>query len=184
MTSILEKKKFTYEDYLKTPDDQRCELIEGELNMTPSPIPNHQRISRKIALLLENFITTKNMGEIFYAPLDVYLDEENVFEPDILFISKERAHIIGEKNIQGAPELVIEILSENNAYQDLVKKKKIYARFGVKEYWIVDPLEKTVEIFTLKDKGFQLYRSFPESQTLESPLLAGLSIKLSEVFAF
>ncbi|MBF0506864.1 MAG: Uma2 family endonuclease [Nitrospirae bacterium] len=184
MTATVEKKRFTYEDYLKTPDDRRYELIEGELIMTPSPVPNHQRISRKIALILEKFVSENSLGEIFYAPLDVHLDDETVFEPDILFISKERAHIIGEKNIQGAPDLVIEILSETTAYNDVIKKKKIYAKFGVKEYWIADPMEKTVEIYSLKDGVFILEKSFSESHILESSLLAGLNIKLPYVFTF
>ncbi|HBI24855.1 MAG TPA: restriction endonuclease, partial [Nitrospiraceae bacterium] len=125
-TSIIEKKKYTYEDYLKTPDDVRYELIEGELLMTPSPVPRHQRISRKIEFILEEFVTNNDLGEIFYAPCDVHLDNENVVQPDILFISKERLNIIGEKNIQAAPDLAIEILSESSAYRDLVQKKKLY----------------------------------------------------------
>ena len=86
-TSIIEKKKYTYDDYIKTPDDKRYELIEGELYMTPSPITNHQRISRKIEFFLEKFVTENELGEIFYAPYDVYFDDENVVQPDILFIS-------------------------------------------------------------------------------------------------
>ena len=89
-TSIIEKKKYTYEDYLKTPDDVRYELIEGELLMTPSPVPRHQRISRKIEFILEEFVTNNDLGEIFHAPCDVHLDSENVVQPDILFISKVR----------------------------------------------------------------------------------------------
>ena len=123
-TSIIEKKKYTYDDYLKTPDNKRYELIEGELYMTPSPITSHQRISRKIEFLLEKFVTENELGEIFYAPYDVYFDDENVVQPDILFISKDRLNIIGDKNLQGAPDLVIEILSESNAYMDLIQKKK------------------------------------------------------------
>jgi Uma2 family endonuclease len=124
------------------------------------------------------------MGKIFYAPCDVYLDNENVLQPDILFIAKERLNIIGEKNIQGAPDLVIEILSESSAYRDMVKKKKLYAQFGVKEYWIIDPEEKTVEIYTRKDISFTLIKRFSEKNTLESPLFPGLKIKLLQVFAF
>ena len=137
--SIIEKKRYTYDDYLKTPDDKRYELIEGELYMTPSPITNHQRISRKIEFLLEKFVTENELGEIFDAPYDVYFDDENVVQPDILFISKDRLNIIGDKNLQGAPDLVIEILSESNAYRDLIQKKKLYAMHGVKEYWIKEP---------------------------------------------
>src|SRR4030065_2512960 len=103
VSTATEKRKFTYEDYLKTPDDERYELIGGELLMTPSPITNHQRISRKIEFILEKFVTENELGEIFYAPYDVYLDDENVVQPDILFVSKERFNIIGEKNVQGAP---------------------------------------------------------------------------------
>jgi len=177
-----EKKRHTYEDYLKTPEDRRYELIEGDLLMTPAPVPNHQRILRKIAFILERFVTDNDLGEIFYAPCDVYFDNENVLDPDILFVSNEKAGIIGEKNIQGAPDVVIEILSESTAYNDIVKKKKIYARFGVKEYWISDPIEKTIEIFLPKNGVLESHKSFSQEQTLESPLLGGLKIKLSEVF--
>jgi Uma2 family endonuclease len=219
MTAIsIEKRKFTYEDYLKTPDDRRYELIEGELIMTPSPVPYHQWISKNIEYELERFVRERNLGKVFYAPCDVYFDDENLVQPDILFISKERLHIIGEKNIQGAPDLVIEILSETTAYKDLVnpaprgytrgigvfplgfsctihprlysrgflwcgvKKKRLYAKFGVKEYWIVDPEEKTVEIYSLKDNQFTLIKSITEKNSLESPLLSGLMINLKKVF--
>jgi Uma2 family endonuclease len=185
MSLTVEKKKFTYEDYLKTSDDQRYELIEGELIiMTPAPVPYHQWLSQNLGFELKEFVKKNNLGKVFLAPCDVHLDEENVLQPDILFASNERAGIIGEKNIQGAPDLVIEVLSESNAYNDLVKKKKIYARFGVKEYWIVDPLEKNVDIYSLKDSVFILERSFSENHMLVSPLLIGLNIKLSDVFAF
>lgn len=180
---IIEKKKYTYEDYLKTPDDKRYELINGELLMTPSPIPNHQRISGKLEFMVRKFITENNLGEVFDAPCDVYLDNENVVQPDILFISKERLNIIGEKNIQGAPDLVIEIISENSVYRDMVQKKKLYARFRVKEYWIVIPDEKEIEVYILKDNTYQLYQTYGKADTLESPALKGLKIVLKEIFS-
>src|SRR3989337_2491470 len=104
-STTTEKRKYTYEDYLKTPDDERYELIGGELLMTPSPVPRHQRISRKIEFMLEKFVTEKDLGEVFDAPCDVHLDNENVVQPDILFISKDRLNIIGENNIECAPDL-------------------------------------------------------------------------------
>lgn len=180
---IIEKKKYTYEDYLKTPDDKRYELINGELLMTPSPIPNHQRISGKLEFMVRKFITENNLGEVFDAPCDVYLDNENVVQPDILFISKERLNIIGEKNIQGAPDLVIEIISENSVYRDMVQKKKLYARFRVKEYWIVIPDEKEIEVYILKDNTYQPYQTYGKADTLESPALKGLKIVLQEIFS-
>lgn len=121
---IIEKKKYTYEDYLKTPEDKRYELINGELLMTPSPVPQHQRISGRLEFMLRRFIIERNLGEVFDAPCDVYLDGENVVQPDILFISRDKLGIIGEKNIQGAPDLVIEIISENSVYRDMVQKKE------------------------------------------------------------
>lgn len=184
MTVVTAKKKYTYKDYLNIPDDKRYELIGGELMMTPSPIPYHQWISKNIEYEIERFVREKKLGKVFDAPCDVYLDEENVVQPDILFISQERTHIIGKNNIQGAPDLVIEILSESTAYTDLMKKKRLYAKSGVKEYWIVDPDGKTIEIYCLKEGVFVLAKSFSENEELESPLLPGLKIKLSPVFAF
>lgn len=182
MASVIEKKKYTYEDYVKTSDDKRYELIDGELLMTPSPVPEHQRILRKIGFMLEKFVTEDNLGELFYAPCDVYFDNENVVQPDILFISKDRLNIIGEKNIQGAPDLIIEIISESSAYRDMVLKKKLYARHGVREYWIVIPEGKEIEAYILKDSTYQLSMVYSNEDTLDSPLLKGLKIGLKEIF--
>jgi len=182
MTSVIEKKKYTYEDYVKISDDKRYELIDGELLMTPSPITKHQRISGRIEFILRGFVIENNRGDVFDAPYDVYLDEENVVQPDILFISKDKLNIIGEKNVQGAPDLVIEIVLENSAYRDMVLKKKLYARFGVNEYWIVIPEAEEIEVYTLKGSTYQLYTTFSKESTLESPLLKGLKIGLKEVF--
>src|SRR3990170_2593365 len=181
-STATEKRKCTYEDYLKTPDDERSELVGGELLMTPSPVPKHQRISRKIEFLIEKFVTENDLGEVFYAPYDVHLDDENVVQPDMMFISKGRSKIIGEKNLQGAPDLVVEILSESTAYRDLIQKKKLYAKFGVKEYWIVVPEEKTIDIYSLKDKSYLLYKSYGKDATLESMSLRGFRIELKNIF--
>ena len=179
--TVTEKKKYTYADYLKTPEDERYELIQGELVMTPSPVPKHQRISRKIEFVIEKFVTENDLGEIFYAPCDVYLDNENVVQPDILFISKERLNIIGEKNIQGAPDLVIEIISESTAYRDLVQKKKLYGKFGVKEYWIAIPGEELVEIYVLKDNTYTLHKTYGKGDAVESPYLKNLKVELKDI---
>lgn len=183
-TATAEKKRYTYQDYLNAPQDQRYELIEGNLLMTPSPMPYHQWICKNLGYEIEKFVREKGLGKVFFAPCDVYLDDENVLQPDILFISRGRENIIGEKNIQAPPDLVIEILSEATAYRDLVKKKRLYARFGVKEYWIVDPDEKTIEIYRLQGTEFVRVSAFSENDSLESPLLPGLRIDLSQVFAF
>jgi Uma2 family endonuclease len=177
-----EKKKYTYDDYMKTSDDERYELIEGDLIRLLSPTTKHQRVSGNIMFQINEFVESRNLGEIFHGPLDVVFDNENVMQPDILFISKKRMDIIGEKNIQGAPDLVIEIISESTAYRDLVQKKKLYARFGVKEYWIVIPEESSVEIYSLKDNAFMLHKSYDKEDTVKSPLLQKLKIELKKIF--
>ena len=132
--------------------------------------------------MLDKFATENNLGEVFYAPFDVYFDNENVVQPDILFISKERLNIIAEKNIQGAPDLVIEIISESTAYKDLIQKKKTLCKICVKEYWIVIPEEGSIEIYILKDNTYQLLKTYSKDDILESPLLKGLKIALKEIF--
>ncbi len=180
--AVIEKKKYTYEDYLKTPEDERYELIEGELLMTPAPIPKHQMISGRIEFELRKFVRENNLGEVLDAPCDVYFDDENVVQPDILFISREKLNIIGEKNIQGPPDLVIEIISENTAYRDFVQKKRLYARFGVREYWIVIPGEELIEVYTLKDNTYMLFKTYSKDDTLESRYIKDLKIELKGIF--
>ena len=115
---IVEKKKYTYEDYAKLPEGSPYQLIGGDLIMVPAPTPYHQRISRKIESLLLQHVEKNDLGEVLYSPIDVYFGEEDTFQPDIIFISKERSAIIGETKIEGAPDLIIEILSRSTAYYD------------------------------------------------------------------
>ncbi|MDR4503197.1 MAG: Uma2 family endonuclease [Candidatus Scalindua sp.] len=183
MTKVIEKKKkYTYEDYVMMSDDKRYELIEGELLMTPSPTTGHQRILRKLEFLLEKFVNEKNLGEIFFTPCDVYLDEGNVVQPDIMFISKERLNIIGEKNIQGAPCITIEIISKSSAYRDMVQKKKLYAQFGVKEYWIVIPEDESIEIYLLDNTAYKLFKIYRDNDIIETPGLKGFNKRLKNIF--
>ncbi len=184
METIVEKRKYTYEDYLKTPDDVRYELIEGELIMTPSPVTRHQWISILLAAEILRYVLDNNLGKVFTSPFDVYLDNENVVQPDILFISKDRLNIITDKNVQGSPDFIIEILSESTVYRDAIQKKRLYARFGVKEYWIVAPDDKLVEVYYLKDKGeYQLLKTYLENDIIESQIIRGLKIELNRIFA-
>jgi Uma2 family endonuclease len=176
------KKKYTYEDYLKTPDNERYELIEGDLLMTPSPKTVHQRIAGKLDYALRKHVIEHGLGEVFFAPFDVYLDADNVVQPDLLFVAKGRLNVIGEDNIQGAPDLVVEILSESSAYRDTIQKKMLYARFGVKEYWIVAPKEAMIEVYALKNKEYTLAGTFLKAQPLVSGVLADFRLDLAEIF--
>lgn len=180
--STQKDNKYTYQDYLQTPEGERYQLVEGFLIKEPAPATYHQRLSGKIEFILRKFVTENRLGEVFYAPCDVHLDDKTVLQPDIMFISKDRENIITEMNIKGAPDLTIEIVSPFSAYVDLVKKKKIYAKFKVKEYWIIYPEEKTAEIYTLKGSFFNLHKTFTEKDVLLSPLLKNLKINLSQIF--
>lgn len=182
VSAVVSERKYTYADYLQLPDDRRYELIEGELQMAPAPTPLHQRVSRRIEFRLEQFVTEHRLGEVFDAPCDVYLDEENVVQPDLFFIRQERLGIIGKQNIQGAPDLVVEVVSESSAYRDLVRKKRLYARFGVQEYWVVFPEDQAIEVYVLQGRRFRLHETYADDEVLESTVLPGFRLSLKEVF--
>lgn len=177
--------KFTYEDYKNLPESEtkRYELIEGDLLMIPSPTFEHQDISVRLEFALYEFVRKHDLGAVLHAPLDVVLDDENVVQPDIIFISKTRLHIIHKEAIKGAPDLVIEILSPSTGERDRTAKKKLYARAGVTEYWLVDPASKTIEVLKLGEAGFERVALYKKDETLTSPLLLGLHISLAEIFS-
>jgi Uma2 family endonuclease len=175
--------RYNYHDYLLLPEDKRYEILDGELFMVPAPNVRHQRVSKRLAVILINHVEGKGLGEILYAPCDLLLSEETVVQPDILFVRKERSGIIGTANITKAPDLVIEILSPGSRSKDLDLKSKIYARFGVQEYWIVDPEVETVEVLVWSETGYISAGVQGKADRLSSPLLPDLNLALSEVFA-
>jgi Uma2 family endonuclease len=136
--------KNTVSDFNQLEEGEFCQLINGELIMTPAPASQHQRILARIFVQIYGHVEQYSLGETFVAPVDVFFDPENVFEPDILFVSKERANIILEDGIHGAPDLILEILSVSSGYHDTKTKKRVYEKYGVKEYWIVDPIDNEV----------------------------------------
>ena len=180
--AIPKKKKYTYEDYAKLPEGAPYQLIGGELIMTPAPTPYHQIVSRKIMSLLIQYVEKNNLGEILYSPIDVYFSEEDVFQPDIIFISKERLNIIGETKIEGAPDLIIEILSPSTAYYDLGRKYEVYEKNGVKEYWIVHPERKSIEIYQNQEGQFKLIQMAKEKDTVNSSLFKDFELNLEKIF--
>ncbi len=182
MSQTITNIKFTYQDYLLLPEDKRYEIIEGKLIMVPAPIPYHQDISKNLFFLLNNHVESKNLGKVYYAPIDVVLSDENVVQPDILFISKKRFSIITEKNIRGAPDLLIEIISPATREKDRLLKRKLYAKFGVREFWLVDGEKKEVEVLTLKREGFKRTGLYTINEVLLSPLLQNLKVPIDEVF--
>ena len=141
------KRKLTYQDYVNLPDDgHRYEPIHGELIMVAAPLTIHQIVVSNISFALQRFVKQTGAGIVLTAPIDVVFDEHNTFQPDIIFIARERKSIITEKNIQGAPDLVVEVLSPSSFYYDWFDKKEVYQRSGVREYWLVDPLRRWAEV--------------------------------------
>jgi Uma2 family endonuclease len=176
------KVRYTYNDYLLLPEDKRYEILDGELFMAAAPNIGHQRTSRNLLSALFQHVRERKLGEVLDAPFDVILSEENVVQPDILFVRKERLGIIGEMNVRGAPDLVIEILSEGSRSKDLEVKRKIYAGSGVQEYWVIDPSAATVEVLVWSELGYVTAGDYGKADCLSSPLLPELNLPLSQLF--
>ena len=173
--------KLTYADYLALPGDERYELHDGELVLVASPSEPHQRVSKRLALQMLS-VEEHGLGQVYYAPLDVILSDTEVVQPDLLFVSQERSHIITHANVQGAPDLVVEILSPSTANRDWTYKRDLYARHGVKELWIVDPDARIVWVMLLRDGDFELVGVYGEGQSFSSSTLESLTIDLSNTF--
>ena len=176
------KTRLTYADYLETPDDERYELLNGELVMSPSPKEIHQSISGILHLVIGAFVRERSLGKLYFAPFDVVLSDTDVVQPDLLFVSNERIGIVTADNVRGAPDLVVEILSPATAERDRTVKLDLYARHGVKEYWIVDPDARTITVLLRGEGGFEVVGVYGEGESLRSPTLAGFSVALGEVF--
>jgi Uma2 family endonuclease len=178
--------KFTYEDFVNFPNDgKRHEIIDGEHHVTPSPNTKHQRVVRTLLTALSNFLEGRAVGEVFVAPFDVVLSDLDIVEPDLLYISRERAAILTTQHVRGAPDLVVEILSPGTRKTDEVTKRKLYERFGVQEYWVVDPELDAIKVYRRVEGAFVRVEelSAEAGNTLTTPLLPGLAVSLADVFA-
>lgn len=181
-----ENTRLTYEDFLLFPDDgKRHEIIDGEHFATPSPNTRHQVLVGRLHFAIEQFLRQhRGLGRIFLAPFDVVFTRWDVVEPDLLFIAGDQAEILTDKNVQGAPALVIEILSPGTRKVDDHIKRRLFERGGVREYWLVDPELDVVKVFRRQADG-----SFPREaelsrdahDTLTTPLMPGLMIALDEL---
>ena len=155
--------------------------------MSPSPKRDHQWCIQELFAILKSWISNRDFGEVYIAPFDVVLDadssvSENIVQPDLMFVSKDRLNIITEDNIRGAPDLVIEVLSDSTARYDRVGKMRAYIEFGVKEYWIIDTEQKTLEAFDLTSTEPVLQATLAESDVFKPKLFSGLEISLTELW--
>ena len=164
------------------PEGSPVQLIGGELVREPSPLWRHQRSQIGLGTALFTFVRQNDLGEVVFAPFDVELEENDVYQPDIIVISNERKHIIRERCIEGAPDLVVEILSPSTGRYDLGRKKEMYARHGVREYWIVDPKKLTIEVHLNAGESFECFDSAEGAGTARSRLLNGFRADLRVIF--
>jgi Uma2 family endonuclease len=178
--------KLTYDDFVHFPDDgKRHELIDGEHYVTPSPNTKHQRISGTLYGLIWNWLESHPTGQVFHAPYDVVFSEFDVVEPDLIYLSKERAaQVLTPLHARGVPELVVEIASKGTRKRDETIKRRLYERVGVDEYWIVDPEIDVVRVYRRSGEGFGrlVELSREAADVLATPLLPGLALPLSRVF--
>ena len=178
--------KLTYDDFVLFPDDgKRHELIDGEHYVTASPNVRHQQISMDLAFLIRSWLEEHPVGRLFHAPLDVLMSQFDVGEPDLIYLSNERAaEIMTTLHLRGAPELVAEIGSPSTRQRDETIKRHLYERKGVSEYWFVDPELGVVRVYRRDGEQFTrpLELSREAGDALTTPLLAGLALPLDRIF--
>jgi Uma2 family endonuclease len=189
MSSILLEepiatKRSTYADYkaLDVDDNFWYELINGELVKKSAPAPRHQMIQANLFRLLGNFVFNNSLGVLLCAPVDVFVDDFSIPQPDLLFIAKEQQHIITDDGVMGAPNLVVEILSPSSIKRDRKDKMNLYKRLRVQEYWIIDPNNQAVEVYHLIEDDYDLVSFAVERGNVDSTELVGFSLEVSAVF--
>ena len=172
----------TYEDLRDTPDDgRRYEIIGGELIVSPAPVPEHQEILGRLFLVFAAFVNLHRLGKVYVAPIDVGLFDHDNVQPDLIFIHRDRLGIIGPTRIEGAPDLVLEVLSPSTRHLDRVRKAALYATAGVREYWLVDPEARSIAVLALVG---QHYEPVPQAEGVaRSGVLVGLEVELAPLFA-
>jgi Uma2 family endonuclease len=177
--------KLTYDDFLLFPDDgKRHELIDGEHYVTPSPSRKHQAIVWNLTVHIGTYLEANPVGRAFGAPFDVVFSQFDVVEPDLLFISNARLKVLTAKNVQGAPNLVVEIGSPGTRRRDETIKRKLYERFGVEEYWVIDPEIETIAVSRRVGESYQrvLELAVERNDTLTTPLFPDLTLPLQRIF--
>lgn len=180
----LQTRRLTFEDYLNGPElKERYDIVDGEMIMAPAPTVDHQRILRRLVRSLDSFVTEHRLGEVLFAPVDVLIRREplRTRQPDLLFVSKERSGIL-HQIVEGAPDLVAEILSPGNTRGEVEEKLKDYARLGVRECWLISPEGRTVEVLTLAKEAWRRAALYGIGDNIQSGVLEGLELGVSQLF--
>lgn len=181
MSSPAETTRYTYDDLASFPDDGlRRELIDGELIVTPAPRPRHQDVGASLTARLW-LHTQEHGGKVYPAPLDVFFSDEDVVQPDVLFIRPEHQGRIEEKFVRSAPDIVVEVSSPSTRRLELVRKRDLYERYGVPEYWYVDVETDRVEIYRLAEDQYSHPQILGRGDKLTSPLLPGFAVVVDDL---
>ena len=173
--------QYTIEDYAVLPEAAPFELINGKLIFMASPTSDHQKVSINLSSALHFYVKRNKLGRVLAAPMDVYFDKTNVYQPDILFVLKERESIIGNF-IQGVPEFIVEIISPGTKGEDESEKLAAYGKFGVQEYWLINPLKKSVEVFVGENGIMKKKQLFTGAQSISSKVIQKFEIAVEEIF--
>ena len=174
----------TYEDYCTLPDDGlRYEIVDGMLFAEPSPRRAHQNAVGNLFVILHAHVRAQGLGEVYVAPFDVILDPRTTVVPDLVFVVRDRLEIVAERGVEGAPDLLVEVLSPGTARRDRVRKLNAYARYGVRHYWLLDPEAKTVEAFELVEDAYRLAAAVGGDDEFRPGAFPGLAISLPILFA-
>jgi Uma2 family endonuclease len=174
----------TYDDYCLLPNDRnRYEILDGELSVTPAPATKHQTALGNLYRFLANYVVANQLGKLFIAPTDLILAPTTVVQPDLIFIGTDRLHVVTERAIEGAPTLVVEILSPTTHQTDRVTKAQVYARYQIPHYWLIDPDQRTLEAYELARGHYNLVASAQDAEVFAPSLFPGLSIQLSDLWA-
>lgn len=176
--------RFTYEEYRALPETgPRYQLVDGDLSMSPAPTTRHQAVLARLGVAMFNFVDERKLGTVMFAPWDVILSEEDVFQPDIVYVSEDRKRAIAPDGLRGTPDLCVEVLSPTNRGLDLGTKRLQYAKYGLPELWIVDPDADALHVFRLQEDPNNAAVVLTAKDTLTSPTLPGFTLQLRKVFA-
>ncbi len=172
----------TAADLRAFPEGTLAQLIDGTLVMSPAPTSCHQRIVSRLNRTMGVFVEREGLGEVILSPFDVFFDDAHIFQPDLVFVAADRMHLISKRGLEGAPDLVVEVLSPSTGYYDLTQKREVYERTGVREYWIVDPERQTVEVLALEEDGYRTATKAGGEGNVASVLLGGFEVALERLF--
>ena len=175
--------RLTYEDYVDLPDDgRRYEILDGELEVSPAPAPKHQAVSRNLLWIVHGHVQERGLGSVYYAPIDVILTDTSIVQPDLVFIDAARASIVSRRGIEGPPDLAIEILSSWSVRRDRIAKAALYARYGIRHYWVMDPDARTLEIYEADGAQYRSVERHEGHATVRTAVFPDLEIDLGRVW--